>query len=106
MKAWLIRITINLSVSLLRSGWRKRRAELPEKEIPAPEAYKIDSDDLRELVVKLTPEQMTAVYLHYYEGYSLKEIGEMCGTTAASVSMRLARARARLKTMLTEDDYE
>lgn len=106
MKAWLIRITINLSVSLLRSGWRKRRAELPEKEIPAPEAHKIDSDGLRELVVKLTPEQMTAVYLHYYEGYSLKEIGKMCGTTAASVSMRLARARARLKTMLTEDDYE
>ena len=83
-----------------------RVKKLPEKEIPAPESNKIDSDDLRELVVKLTPEQMTAVYLHYYEGYSLKEIGKMCGTTAASVSMRLARARARLKTMLTEDDYE
>ena len=58
---------------------------LCEKEIPAPEAHKIDSDDLREIVVKLTPEQMIAVYLHYYEGYYLKEIGKMCGTTAASV---------------------
>lgn len=106
IKAWLIRITVNLSVSLLRSGWRKKRGELPEKEIPAPEAPERESEDLRELINKLTPEQMTAVYLHYYEGYSVKETAKICGTTAASVTMRLARARARLKTMLTEDDYE
>ncbi len=103
IKAWLIRVTVNLSVSLLRSGWRKRREELPEWEVPAPEK---ESRDLRELIEKLTPEQMTAVYLHYYEGYSLKETAKICGTTAASVSMRLARARARLKTMLTEDYHE
>ena len=102
VKAWLIRITINLSVSLLRSCWRKRREELPEIEIPAPEK---ESEDLRELINKLTPEQITAVYLHYYEGYSIKETAKICGTTAASVTMRLARARARLKTMLTEEDY-
>lgn len=100
-KAWLIRVTINLSVSLLRSGWRKKREELPEIEIPSPEQ---ENEDLRELINKLTPEQMTAVYLHYYESYSLKEIASMCGTTVASVSMRLARARARLKSLLTEDE--
>lgn len=103
IKAWLIRVTVNLSVSLLRSGWRKNREELPENEIPAPER---ESEDLRELINQLTREQMIAVYLHYYEGYSVKETAKICGTTAASIKMRLARARARLKTMLTEDDYE
>lgn len=43
------------------------------------------------------------LYLYYYEGYSLSEVGELLGLKAATVETRLGRARAKLKTMLTEE---
>ena len=41
--------------------------------------------------------------VHYYEGYSIKEIGTLLGLPAATVGTRLARGRERLRQMLKED---
>ena len=43
-----------------------------------------------------------AVHLYYFEGYSVKEIGEILGVSENTVSTRLARARGKLKAILTE----
>ena len=54
--------------------------------------------------VRALPEQYAApLYLHYYAGYSLKEIGRLLGLPAATVGTRLSRGRAKLKTILQED---
>ena len=42
------------------------------------------------------------LYLYYYEGYSTSEIASMLGVPANTVSTRLARARAKLRTLITE----
>ena len=54
--------------------------------------------------VRALPEQYSAViHLHYYEGYSMKEIGTLLGIPAATVGSRLARGRERLRQMLKEE---
>ncbi|MBQ9924200.1 MAG: sigma-70 family RNA polymerase sigma factor, partial [Clostridia bacterium] len=41
-----------------------------------------------------------AVYLYYYEGYGVKEIGHLLKEPEGTVSSRLSRARKKLKTIL------
>ena len=100
-KAWLIVAAKNICRDRLKSP-RYRFEPLSDDMLTG----NIEVDETLMLLRGLPEKYRTVIYLHYYEGYSLKEIGKICGTSAASVSMRLARARARLKTMLTEDDYE
>ena len=42
------------------------------------------------------------LYLYYYEGYKVDEVGELLGLNASTVQTRLARARAKLKIQLEE----
>jgi len=54
--------------------------------------------------VRSLPEKYsTVLHLHYYEGYSIKEIGTLLGLPAATVGTRLARGRKRLREMLKEE---
>ena len=53
-------------------------------------------------VMALPPKYRAAVYLHYYEGYSVKEIGALLGAKASTVQTWLMRARGQLKTKLKE----
>ena len=53
--------------------------------------------------VRALPEKYGAViYLHYYEGYSMKEIAKALGVPSATVGTRLARGRKLLREMLKE----
>ncbi|MEI3232582.1 MAG: sigma factor-like helix-turn-helix DNA-binding protein [Gordonibacter pamelaeae] len=40
------------------------------------------------------------MYLHYYEGYSIREIAKLTGRSESAVSAHLSRGRAKLRTML------
>ena len=44
-----------------------------------------------------------AIYLHYYEGYTAAEIGQMMAVPTNTVLSWLRRARAQLHTMLKEE---
>lgn len=101
-KAWLILVTVNLAKNLLRSGRITRRAEQDEN-LPAPDG---ESRELLEAVRALSPPYRAAVHLHYYEGYSAKEIARITGTTVTAVTTRLARARKKLKIMLSEEETD
>ena len=39
-------------------------------------------------------------YLHYYEGYSIRELAELTRRSDSAVSAHLSRGRAKLRTML------
>ena len=41
--------------------------------------------------------QKTVIYLHYVEGYQIKEIAEILGITEGAVKMRLCRAREQMR---------
>ncbi len=101
-KAWLIRVTVNLCNSRLRSPWRKRRLPLLNS-YPASEP---EQHELLEQIVALEPKYRTVIHLFYYEGYSVKDISELTGQKEATVRSHLTRARQKLKLVLKEDDYE
>lgn len=92
-KAWLLRVTTNCCRDCLR--FRKRNAYMelePLREcLPAPE-----KPHIRELYA-LPAKWKTVLILHYFEGYSVKETGEILGLSESAVKKRLQRARDALK---------
>lgn len=100
-KAWLFRVTINLSKNLLKSK-RFAHMELDET-IPAKHDFSDEETALWETVSKLPPKYRAVIHLYYYEGYSVKEIADMTGDSASTVTTRLARAREKLKKLLLRE---
>lgn len=99
-KHWLIRVAANECKKLLRSPWR-RTGSLDEVE----EAAVFDRPAQTELfrqVMSLPPKYRAAVYLYYYEGYSVKETAALLGAKASTVQTWLMRARGQLQTKLKE----
>ena len=66
----------------------------------APES---PGEELRSAVRALPEMYGAVIHLHYYEGYSIKEIGTLLGLPAATVGTRLARGRDRLRELLKEE---
>ena len=99
-KAWLIRVTINLSKNFLRS---KRSIQLEELDENIPALDK-EQSELLEIVMSLPPKYRAVIHLYYYEGYSVKEIADIIGASVTSVTTRLSRARERLKDMLSREE--
>ncbi|MCM1334520.1 MAG: sigma-70 family RNA polymerase sigma factor [Bacteroides sp.] len=95
-KAWLIRVTINLSKNTLRSGRFTRRADADENLMSSDGEHR----ELYEAVLSLPPAYRAAIHLHYYEGYSVKEIARITGSSVTAVTSRLERARKKLKALL------
>ena len=48
----------------------------------------------------LDPKYRSVIYLHYYEGYQVKEIAGMFGKTENAVSTYLRRGRNKLRKMM------
>ena len=97
-RAWVIRTTANACKDVLRSGHRRRTVGLeaaPDAAAPEePESEVVDA------VMALPCKYREAIYLHYYEGYSIREIAELTGRSESAVSAHLSRGRAKLRTML------
>lgn len=103
-RAWVLRIAINACKDWKKSAWFRHRAHSEE---PPELQTETDPrrDDLLEAVNQLPPKYRQVIYMHYYEGYQVKEIAELLGYSAALVSTHLARARKQLKTMIGDDNY-
>lgn len=101
-KAWLIRVTINLSKDHVKSFWHRKRASMEEY---SGEYFGIQMQGDRQLMEELLalPKKCKAViYLHYFEGYTCKEIGQMLGIGESAVKMRLKKGRELLKLALVD----
>jgi len=101
-KAWLIRVTINLSRDRIRHS---SKTELP-LELCA-ELTQSNSDesnsDLLQVVLTLPEKYRTIIHLYYYEDYTINEIAQILSLPSATVGTRLARGRAMLRKMLEGD---
>ena len=47
-----------------------------------------------------------AVYLYYYEGYSVREIAGLLGRSESAVNAHLSRGRQKLRMTLGGNEYE
>ena len=96
--AWLIRVTVNLCKSQLRSFTRKNTQPL----LDSYPAQAEEQHDLIQLVSSLPLKYKTVIHLYYYEGYSIKEIAGITGRKASTIGNHLARARLKLKGYLED----
>lgn len=101
VRAWLIRVTINLSKNLLKNFWRQRRSEL-SYEISV---YSAREEAVVEFLRRLKPKYAVVLHLFYYEDYSTDEIASILGLSSGTVRTRLVRARRQLKEMLLKEGY-
>ena len=105
IKAWLLRCAINHSKDLLRSFWYRCSEPLEA----AAEKVHYDTREgggLPEAMSKLNPKVRIVLSLHYYEGYSAKEIAQIMHTTESAVLHRLSRGRKQLKDILINERNE
>ncbi len=101
-KAWLIRVTINISKNYISSAYRRTKAELSEN-ITVCDNY---STGLSDVVNSLPEKYRIVIHLFYYEGYSVKEISKIINITGSAVTTRLQRGREILKRRLGDDFFE
>ena len=100
-KTWLIRIVINECYRMQKNKTEHLSYdEYSDIESPSTTDY----SDLYEAIMKLNPPIKLAVVLHYIEGYSLKEIGDILKIPVGTVKSRLSKGRNMLKSMLDETE--
>lgn len=96
-KAWLLRVTINKSLDVLRKRKRQRPLEAE------PSAGHGEGMSLSEELKELSALDRELVYLYWYEGYSSKEIGKLVKMSDGAVRKRLERAKKKLRELLEKD---
>ena len=95
LRRWLARVTLNVCKDMARSPWRRHTVSL--EELPEPSFSGEERRALYREVMALPGKYRVPLYLYYYEGYSVAEIGELLRLNASTVQTRLARARGKLK---------
>ena len=92
IKAWLIRVTINMCRDKMKKSGRET---LVENVFP----YKSGEEktDILEAVKALPENYRNTIYLHYYEGYTAKEIGKILDAKENTVLSWLSRGRDDLR---------
>lgn len=94
--AWFYTVARNLCRDMLRSGWRRKRADvtLPvqvQQEAPAGNFW------LEQALQRLPVKQKEVLYLYYYEGYAIREISKLLNRKESTIQTQLAAGRAKLK---------
>ena len=106
-KAWLFKVAVNRCKDLWRGAWFKRVTLGDEafEMIPAPDATaaREEQEALLQAVHSLPTGFREVVLLYYYQNFQISEIAAMLRLSEGTVSSRLSRARAKLKTMLTKE---
>ena len=101
LKAWLIKVAVNVSKSLLRSAWFKKTVPVSEHENMCSDEH--EQSDMYCAVMSLPEKYRSVVLLYYFEDYSVGEIAKILSRSATAVQTQLQRARAILKEKLKED---
>ena len=92
LKAWLIRVTINLCRDKMKKSSRETLVENV-----FPNKPNEDKSEVLEAVKALPEKYRNTIYLHYYEGYTAKEIGKILDAKESTVLSWLSRGRDALR---------
>lgn len=111
-RAWIIRVAINAAKDLLRRHDRQGTVALddiaePVAPTPATEReLEARAESVLKRVMALPLEYREAIYLHYYEGYSIKQIAAIVHASESAVATRLSRGRSKLRPTLEGARHE
>lgn len=109
-RAWVVRVAINACKDRLRS--RKAHPQVPLESIAEPTGGPPDEDatpadmPVSDALAKLPEAMREAIYLHYYESYSIGEIARLTGRSAPAVAQSLSRGRRQLRQLLEHEGGE
>lgn len=93
--AWIMRIVVNQAKIHIRKNAKIIYIDDMQEKIDKP--LTTDSNEIWELVMSLSNDLSTVVILHYWQGYTIKEISEIVGIPEGTVNSRLSRARKILR---------
>jgi len=114
---WLMRLTVNQSIDLLRRQKRHRHVRLDETFTVGDgtsaiepriqdTARRVDANEIgarvQAALVVLSPSQRAVFVMRHYEGLQLAEIAGVLGCTVGSVKVHLFRALKKLQKELTD----
>ena len=102
-RAWLAQVTVNQCRDLLRSAWRRRRADLDENAMVFEQP---EEGALFSALMRLKPDYRALIHLRYFEGFTAAELARQFRTTPPVISARLYRAKQQLRSRLEELGYE
>ena len=102
-KHWVLRVTVNECKKLRSSAWFRHTVSMEEYQLEHP-FQEPGQSELFLAVMSLPSRYRITVYLYYYEGYAAKEIARLLGENPATISTRLNRGRARLRTLLEQEE--
>ncbi len=98
-KAWLLRVATNISKNY-------RRFSLMHNHVDIETLYDLHGEQpeyyLMSAVEKLPPDYRAVIHLHYYEGYTAKEIASILGVSQGTALKRLERGRAQIRNLIEE----
>ena len=106
-RAWLIRVATNTCIDMARSAEAKNVAfdvtqeQAGEDTTEAEALADMQSEELRRALLTLDEKYRTVLYLKFFEGYTASEIGEILGIPKNTVYTNIARAKEKLKEVLT-----
>lgn len=107
LHAWLATILHRLFIDQCRSKQRRSHVPIEDGALAEPEPSpppvwaSISDQDLHGAVARLDPNFRAVFELHSHAGASYAEISSRLGIPKNTVGTRLARARAKLKDLLT-----
>lgn len=104
-KAWLIRVTHNKCINLLKSPSRKS-TDIDEIQLSCEEEDRDARLDVIKQINLLPTKYKSVIILHYYNDLSVDEIAKILKIGKSAVKMRLKRAREALKIQLEDTTYE
>lgn len=106
IKYFLIRVTINESLDLLKSANKKKVIRNNDFVVNFPETKKEELPyDLSEIVNTLPEKYKTIIILHYYDDMKIKDISNVLKISEPAVKKRLERARNLIKVII-ERNYK
>jgi RNA polymerase sigma factor (sigma-70 family) len=103
LRAWMFTVMHNVYVNQLRAArpGAQLDEEMPELARPARETEALEMRDLDRAIRRLPPEQREVLLLVVLEDMSYDEAARTLGIPIGTVMSRLARAREKLRAMLS-----
>lgn len=99
-KAWFLRVAENRCRDKRRAAFFRRTVSLEEA---PPDAKIPENTEVLNSIAGLPPRCRSALYLHYVEGYKVREIAVILHIREGAVKMALCRGREKLKNEMKEE---
>lgn len=103
-KSYLLKMTANACKDYFRSSRYKSQVDIDDfsEVLRSSDENSKEDDQLIKTLDKMETIYRMPIYLHYYEGYSYKEISKILKISGSAVAMRISRGKEVLKNLLEE----